>query len=129
MGSYAGAYQSISRVWANQRLTTRFIDETLGTNDIATAEQDTILPTVWRDWVNVSTFGCEFRINRPRLARLFTQSDRYLLVPIPWNESDANFNEFFITVRDDPRIFQVRYIGQIINYGGILWHVRQFQGV
>ncbi len=128
MGIYRGDYESISKVWLKQDVSTRFIDETLQTNGVATVEQDAIIPQVWLDSVIPNKRGCGFNINRARLARLFTDTDKYLLIPIPWNEADARFNQFFVSARNDNRILQVRYIGQIINYEALIWHGRQFPG-
>lgn len=123
MGRYKGDYESISRVWNSQALDTRFVDEALGTNVLATPEQDTILPPVFITYAKQGT-GCSFSINRPRVARLFINDTQYLVVPIPWQESTTNFNTFFAQIKDNPNILRVRYIGQTIQENSLRWHVR-----
>ncbi len=123
MGYYVGDYQSISKVWLNQDLSTRFIDETLGTNGIATPEQDLILPPVFIDYVNARVGGCPFSINRAKTIRLFSDTDKFLLVVIPWKEGSSDYHTFFEEVLSNPEIVRIDLLPEVIQDESLKWHV------
>lgn len=123
MGYYVGDYESISRTWLRMDLTTRYIDETLGTNGVATSEQDSILPSSFLNYVNEGRAGCDFTIHRPKTIRLYRDTDKFLLVIIPWQESSSNYLAFFEEILTDPNILRIEILPEIIRDEELKWLV------
>lgn len=124
MGRYAGSYFNIANEWRNMNLNTRFVDTVLGRNELATDEQDAIIPSIWFDSVTANRRGCPFTITRGKYVELYVNTSQFVYVIVPWRENTVEYNVFFEEVLASPVIVRVRLFGELITDTNLRWLIR-----